>query len=846
MEKKSVKISTFLYILVLCFSFLSVGLFALGSAENVIILNNPPPQNFEFNVGINEANCPTQSAWCTHRLMDPAPLQYPSEIVAEKPIAVIVNTAKTQGYNLILKVEHLDTGQTDDFSTLVDATGLAVFTLILNITGDYTFSIPDLLSLGVVPIPVSVVDTRPLNLYWGVMQPHNKNVYTVPGAQDWLDHVSTSSIFLEKVYPTNEVYDSFDEGNLDYTQVEVKIKKNIYSDCVKVGTDALAKGYEIGIAVADQNYFIYREMPGAAGVSFGPSCEGVIVANKYPTAAAHEVGHIFVLYWTTLENYDLYPPYGSTASGLDPEAETWRTGYDFMGAAAYDTTSYSWTNNTSSYNHLFTKLSDPKYDPEIAIVSGIFSKDGIPLEITERWAMVKDGIISNPPSGDYLIRFVDNSNNAIGNDTSFAISYFMSVNKGFTIDQPILTDGIIVYNPNTLLGNPFEALHYPIWPAVERWDLALATEQPIVLAQPGPCPDEGLNPLVTDSYYDLAVYGAVFDTLAKLRNPETLEIEPGLAQSWSVADDDKTWTVNLKQGIKWHDGVDFTAEDVKFTYASAMEDDLASHTKAFIKTVLGSADNIEIVDPYTLIFHLPNPSSLFESKILTEGYGWMLPKHVLKEVPFDEWRSHPFNTGEGSYESNGKTAYGPIGCGPYRFMFYDPTTFTNYMEKFEFVSDLGVLGDYWNTDALEADGLYEIQEYRVQFIEGSDAAITSLKAGDVDVLDSQYHLETKLDSFEPSWADWTHFEVYEDPRIGTIETDKAPFVFAVATPDEDFSAIQLIDNRDPESPSLVYRVLKDQLERIGYITPVFAIGISILFLLILIGSVICLVWLYRQ
>jgi len=81
---------------------------------------------------------------------------------------------------------------------------------------------------------------------------------------------------------------------------------------------------------------------------------------------------------------------------------------------------------------------------------------------------------------------------------------------------------------------------------------------------------------------------------------ETLEVVPGLASSWSVADDEKTWTVNLQEGVLWHDGTEFTAADVKFTYASAMADELASNTGAFVKAIMGSADNIEIVNDYQL------------------------------------------------------------------------------------------------------------------------------------------------------------------------------------------------------------------------------------------------------
>ena len=278
------------------------------------------------------------------------------------------------------------------------------------------------------------------------------------------------------------------------------------------------------------------------------------------------------------------------------------------------------------------------------------------------------------------------------------------------------------------------------------------------MAQTGPAPEEGLNPFVSTSYYDLTVFGAVFSQLMKVGDLDTLVMEPGLATSWSVADDEKTWTINLRQGVKWHDGTEFTAEDVKFTYTAAMAEELASQTGAFVKAIIGSPDNIEIVNDYQLIFHLPEPYAYFISGLLGAGTtGWMLPKHVLEDVPYDEWRSHSFNTGEGSYTVNGYTATGPIGCGPYMYVGYDPITFTNTMVKYD---------DYWDAATLEAAGLYEIEEYRVVFIEGSDAAITSLRQGDVDILDSQYHLETKVDSLLDPWGDWVRYEAFGVQELG--------------------------------------------------------------------------------
>ena len=55
----------------------------------------------------------------------------------------------------------------------------------------------------------------------------------------------------------------------------------------------------------------------------------------------------------------------------------------------------------------------------------------------------------------------------------------------------------------------------------------------------------------------------VFSTLV-FRNPETLEFEPALAESWKAAADGKSWTLHLRKGVKWSDGAPFTAERRRF------------------------------------------------------------------------------------------------------------------------------------------------------------------------------------------------------------------------------------------------------------------------------------------
>lgn len=327
----------------------------------------------------------------------------------------------------------------------------------------------------------------------------------------------------------------------------------------------------------------------------------------------------------------------------------------------------------------------------------------------------------------------------------------------------LYTKEVVGFDPTSLAAAPFEAYHYPVWPAVEKWQLNQSTTQnKIVIAQTGAAPVEGINPLLTTSYYDLTVWGAVFDGLAERNDTIGKQMLPALATSWEVASDQKTWTVHLRQGVTWQDGVPFTADDVKFSYAAVMADELASPNGAFVKQILGSPDNIEVKDNYTVVFHLPSPYAYFvETMLARTGNGYIIPKHVLENVAYADWKTHSFNTGVGTYTVNTPsgtyTAHGPIGTGPYVYMGYDAATKSNKMVR---------NANYWNKDALTSAGAFGIQEFYVQEIDGSDAAIASLKAGDVDVLDSQYHLETKLSSIVKPWGDYISYDAFGIQEMG--------------------------------------------------------------------------------
>ena len=322
----------------------------------------------------------------------------------------------------------------------------------------------------------------------------------------------------------------------------------------------------------------------------------------------------------------------------------------------------------------------------------------------------------------------------------------------------LYTQEVVAFDPTALKADPFILYHYPAWPRVKNWELASGTTQTsIVLAQTGPAPEEGLNPLLSTSYYDLTVFDGVFDALAERENLDTKALVPALATSWEVAPDEKSWTVHLRDGVTWHDGVDFTADDVKFTFDAYFDDDIGCPTGAFIKDIIGSKDNIVVVDPLTVKFNLPKPYAYFVGGVLAPPQGYILPKHVLENVAAADWKTHTFNTASGSYTVGSYTARGPIGTGPYVYETYDPTTFSNTMTK---------NANYWNKAALEAAGQFGIETLYVQQIEDSDPAIAALKSGDVDVLDSQYSLQTKLASIEQPWGDYVSYDAFGVQELG--------------------------------------------------------------------------------
>ncbi|MDN4480971.1 ABC transporter substrate-binding protein [Demequina muriae] len=202
-------------------------------------------------------------------------------------------------------------------------------------------------------------------------------------------------------------------------------------------------------------------------------------------------------------------------------------------------------------------------------------------------------------------------------------------------------------------------------------------------------PDQ-LDPHVTSAYFSFQVLENVFDTLVE--PDDSLEMQPALAESWEISDDQLTWTFDLRDDVTFHDGSAFTADDVVYSYTRIIDEELTPSWRfAAIESVTAPDDStVEITVAQ------PTPNLL----ALIGGYKGMA---IVSE----------------DNVTSGDIVSAPVGTGPFSFADYvsgDHITLT-------------ANPDYWG-DAPSVPGV----EFR--FISEGSTAITALENGEIDWTDS--------------------------------------------------------------------------------------------------------------
>ena len=163
--------------------------------------------------------------------------------------------------------------------------------------------------------------------------------------------------------------------------------------------------------------------------------------------------------------------------------------------------------------------------------------------------------------------------------------------------------------------------------------------------------DEALGfqtPGVSTSFTkDIDYMRFMFDWLVGSTADGVPSTESGAAESWESSPDHMTWTFKLREGITFHNGDKLTAEDVKFSIGLAISEESKAAYKDRISRALGSVDNIEIPDPYTLVMNLVQPDvfffEAFSDAVGVEGI--IQPKAYTESVGIENFATDPVGSG---------------------------------------------------------------------------------------------------------------------------------------------------------------------------------------------------------
>ena len=182
---------------------------------------------------------------------------------------------------------------------------------------------------------------------------------------------------------------------------------------------------------------------------------------------------------------------------------------------------------------------------------------------------------------------------------------------------------------------------------------------------------------------------------ATFNNPDTGELEGILAEKWEdVNGDGKTWDITLKPGVKFHDGSELTAEDLKFTWEYAGIG--TGNTTKTISTY-ASVDSIEVVDKLVCRFNLK--AAMFD-------FPTYLDQKMLSKSAYDKL---------------GADKFGSIGCGPY---YFDET-----------LTQSGVqFGATRFEDYFEGTDNYPTKHIVFKVIPDASTMVASLQAGEIDFI----------------------------------------------------------------------------------------------------------------
>lgn len=172
-----------------------------------------------------------------------------------------------------------------------------------------------------------------------------------------------------------------------------------------------------------------------------------------------------------------------------------------------------------------------------------------------------------------------------------------------------------------------------------------------------------INPILPTGVASTMVMGVVFSQLTRL-DAETKLAVPDLATGWEVADDGLSWVIHLEQGVKWHDGEPFSADDVVYTFTELANPDNASAKYASFTAVT----TVDKIDDNTVQVNLSERLMAFPVLLAVSNAFGMIPRHILE--------------GQDLASANEFNNEMPIGTGPFKVKAITPGSFVE-LEAYE-------------------------------------------------------------------------------------------------------------------------------------------------------------------
>jgi len=132
--------------------------------------------------------------------------------------------------------------------------------------------------------------------------------------------------------------------------------------------------------------------------------------------------------------------------------------------------------------------------------------------------------------------------------------------------------------------------------------------------------------------YDTAsgeVIFSIYDGLITYKGADTETFYPSLATDWSVSDDSLTWTFNLRENVKFSNGNDFTAEDVKYSFDRVLIMDAPESGVSWILSQCMDLNSTKIIDDHTVEITLTQPYGGFLA-VITYTVGCIVDKETVE------------------------------------------------------------------------------------------------------------------------------------------------------------------------------------------------------------------------